>query len=491
MSDTSGTEKYAQPMSPSEKRDLLNKYLGYGAGAALLTAGIGLVMSRVKANRERVSYRPENSRNAITVNILKDNFMKDVPTPDQQAKQVAGRIGDASGMKAQQEGMSDADIAKIKKDIVRRNERKMNFFGTKYADNEVVTNQEKVAELGFIRSLKETGKGMVDSGTVKPMAMAAGAVSAIYLSSMIVDKINEMRAAASKRRVDAARKEYVRLVQGNDDNAGEKEASAQPQGSGGILNTASTIAGASFVMPAVLSAIIVNKIWENRRESDKKRKDSTNSFPEDPVILYKTSDDHEIKMHPEAALSLILLKQAMHESDDGIVKVSLDISGSIGKAKDNFLEWAKSNARYVTDPYGAAADDVISQMKDPSNEDLMKGMADAYMSHGDTNKFIDELGLKLKIPSKVIAGWNRQEVKRRVLNHPKISDTLADVVNRDSWSGWRKDQTKNYLVNTTHLFTEGSPLYKIVMWILNNVGVGKLFARNIIQNKLNSMKQIA
>lgn len=532
-------EKLAE-MTPEERAAVI-KYLKAGLGAGVLASGIGLTASRLKSLKERAKHSPENSRNAIIVDINKNNFLKDLPTPEAQAQMFAGATpkGVVGGAESKPQ-MTEEEIAAAKKEILRKG-RKMDFFGLRKAaapksevrqvlEQAVGENGEKKnggenkpeppklprdAEGRFVSPnspiaafqsekdafdlskwlnpidyAKELGGRAWESAKIHPFGLAAGGLGAIYLSALIVDKVNEMRAKASKRSANVARQEYIRMLQGGNEEGAEKTAH---DGNSGIPEYTGAVVGASVVLPYIVSAMITNRILENRKEKDRKAKMMANSYPEDPVILYKTSEAKEIKFKPDAAFAMIMLKQAMFDAAGGFEKsaAGLDklkamypgaakaIGGAVGKATDGM--------------YDSAADSIAKAMANKDNSGLVLNLAKAYQAGNMTDVNTHMMSLLGKVDPKSLpatgaaAAFNPKKLMRHVAGHQGIQDSLAGYITDDNnadWKAWREEMTAKKLGK---YFRQGSPLYNIIEWITNNMGVGKFLARKSIQDKLMAM----
>lgn len=526
-------EKLAE-MTPEERAAVI-KYLKAGLGAGVLASGIGLTASRLKSLKERAKHSPENSRNAIIVDINKNNFLKDLPTPEAQAQMFAGATpkGVVGGAESKPQ-MTEEEIAAAKKEILRKG-RKMDFFGLRKAaapksevrqileqavgeDGEKKNGGEKKPEppklprdtegrfvsptspiaafqsekdafdfsswlINPIDSAKEVGGRAWESAKTHPFGLAAGGLSAIYLSALIVDKVNEMRAKASKRSANVARQEYIRMLQDGNEEGAEKTAQ---DGNSGIPEYTGAVVGASVVLPYIVSAMITNRILENRKEKDRKAKMMANSYPEDPVILYKTSEAKEIKFKPDAAFTMIMLKQAMFDAA-GELEKSAESVGSAGKSIANALGNA-GNAMY-----DSAADSIAKAMANKDNSGLVLNLAKAYQAGNMTDVNTHMMSLLGKVDPKSLlatgaaAAFNPKKLMRRVAGHQGIQDSLAGYITDDNnadWKAWREEMTAKKL---GRYFRQGSPLYKIIEWITNNMGVGKFLARKSIQDKLMAM----
>lgn len=534
-------EKLAE-MTPEERAAVI-KYLKAGLGAGVLASGIGLTASRLKSLKERAKHSPENSRNAIIVDINKNNFLKDLPTPEAQAQMVAGAAPAAivGGQEAKQQ-MTEEEIAAAKKDILRRG-RKMDFFGLRKAaapksevrqileqavgkDGEKKDGGEKKPEppklprdaegrfvsptspiaafqsekdafdlspwfMNPIDSAKEVGGRAWESAKTHPFGLAAGGLSAIYLSALIVDKVNEMRAKASKRSANVARQEYIRMLQHGDEEGAEKTAE---DGKSKIPEYTGAIAGASVVLPYIVSAMITNRILENRKEKDKKAKTMANSYPEDPVILYKTSEAKEIKLNPDAAFVMIMLKQAMFEAVGGFEKSA----AGLDKLKAMYPGAAKAIGGVVdkaTDGmYDVATDSIIGALGNKDNSGDVLNMARAYQAYHNQKGSLEDvyesmkpIAYKTPIASS-FATLNKNEMMKRIASDKRTYDILAGYVSSDDagWKKFREQAADNWLAKQK-IFRPESPIYKAILWMVNNLGIGKHFARKTIHDKLMAM----
>lgn len=336
------TKETVKEAMPDSERNAL---IGAAVLAAASTAGIGAVIrsNRAKKMREKAK-DTERSRNAIVVPIKKTKFLEGLPTPDELAESrgetspalvtsqpvleaPAEAIADASS----ENEMTPEEIEAKKKAILAANSRKFNFFGKaaasrkddieKKADGSWETAGSMIdSALHPFESLKQVGRVAAD----KPLATTAIAVGGFYLAAMIADAINKRRREKSRNRIEDARSEYVGLLEGNEKVAGD------------VRDWTGTILGTSFFVPLALSAIITNKIIKNRKAEKAKEKEQSDTYPDEPIIMYKTSEAEEIPMSASTALAVIafnreLLKQAEVLSHvPGIEKLADDFSEPVG-----------------------------------------------------------------------------------------------------------------------------------------------------------------
>jgi len=339
-------------ISPEERSKIIKSMIIAGGGAALIGA---LARSMKKKKPEKI----EKNKNAIIVPISQSNFLSDLPTPDEFAQMKGESDGTkvasaaekperkakfdffkkASYSKKAEDSEhekkndnkddppkdpvvgSDANkpVMAEKKDDGRIILRGQDGRFVSPADPIAVEKVEKVAEgdssgldvvLHPIDSVNTVLKAAVD----KPVWYTAGALGSIIIAAKISDYINKKRVEQTKRNLGRAREKYIELLN-------EKSA--------GVLDTTGTVLGASFIIPFALAAIIKNRMIEKEKKEAKKRKEMTNSYPDDPVILYKTIDDKEVGIPPKVAMAAIMVKRAMILSSE-MEKMSQDAGSATG-----------------------------------------------------------------------------------------------------------------------------------------------------------------
>ena len=186
---------------------------------------------------------------------------------------------------------------------------------------------------------------------------------------------------------------------------------------------------------------------------------------------------------------MIMLKQAMVDAAGGFEKSA----SGLDKLKAMYPDAAKAIGGVVgasDKMYGAAADSIAKAVADKNNSGLVLDLAKAYQSGNVTDMNSHMMSLLGKVDPKMIpatgaaAAWNPKKLMRRVAGHQGIQDALAGYISDDSngaWKAWREDMIANKL---GRYFRQGSPIYNVVQWMANNLGIGKFLARNAIQNKL-------
>lgn len=333
-------------ISPEERSKIIKSMIIAGGGAALIGA---LARSMKKKNPEKI----EKNKNAIIVPISQSNFLSDLPTPEEFAQLKGESDGTKIASAAEKpeskakfdffkkaSSSKKAEDSEPEKKDEKKNESTKDPVGGSEAPKPVTAEKkdggrvilrgqdgrfvsptdpiavEKAAEgdwsgwdvvlhpvdsaKSLINSATEAAgnaaKTVLDAAVDKPVWYTAGALGSIIIAAKISDYINKNRVKQTKRSLNRAREKYIELLN-------EKSA--------GVLDTTGTVLGASFIIPFALAAIIKNRMIEKEKKEAKKRKEMTNSYPDDPVILYKTIDDKEVGIPPKVAMAAIMVKRAM------------------------------------------------------------------------------------------------------------------------------------------------------------------------------------
>lgn len=563
------TEKKA--MDP-ENKAMLGKYLKLGLGAAVLSAGIGAVIRRNRAEKERAKANDISKyKNSIVVPIKKSKFLEGVMTPEELAESrgEAQQVDDGSQPKVEVASLTPEEIAARKKSILRGS--KFNFFGSKAAESKVeedenvtvreetkvvetkspdegdqdnggkaklnprnelgqfvsptdptgVKQQEKDAEYDFTGSLKnlmfhpfKTMGGFIESASTRPVYIAAGGVGAMYLASMIVDKINDIRSKKAKSDASSARERYVKLLQGEEEKTAAETGYKDTENP---ISAAGTALGASFIVPAALSAMIAYKIMEKRKEEKAKEKMMADSFPDEPIITYKMASGEETQISPETALALIRVKRSMFKSahDNEMSRNVKSAQVTVGDLK----RWggnAVNAVGAVVNPVGTAMSygagklvenapgaikklnmynkykpimGIIDQnwedgkltdkgyklLADPENDELVYGMsrmmADSESGSGVPEQYADKVDVIRKDP------------RTADLLQNKFSNDKAIGYNQ-RWGAWQKEEIDNSL---NEYFGKDGFLRSIFGWLAHNTGLGGWFFRNGIGDRLGTV----
>lgn len=436
--------------------NLLKKYGKQGLAAGVLAAGVGAYANRSKAKKVReAANNIAEQRNAITIHVNKDNFLEGLPTPEEFANsQVAAAVNgekvasvhkfDFFNKKAScgkaEKPVEKSEIAKKERIVVRDQSGK--FAGQ---TDKVEVSKEKKAEYDVLDNLMtsvihpiETLKGMEDAATVRPTALAAGALTSILVSSYIIDMVKKVRERRAKERLNSSRSKYINLLEG-----GEKAAQAEPgfQDTDNIMSLLAGVAGGSFIIPAALSALVVNRIIQQRKAEKKKEKMESDSYPDEPYIVYKTAEGKDMPISPETALASMVVKRAMFECVEAIpVEKSAEIFPS--------QKGAVSRA--------------VELMSDPANNEHLLNMIKGYYSGGsDPAKSFKKMlgwGDKLKYGNIFDTG----KFKRSLLTDKRIHDLILSRFNDDNYKdsfGAYRDQIVSDEVGRT--FRKGSILHKL------------------------------
>lgn len=522
-------------MSDAEKM----KYVKAAIVSAVATAGIGSFVKEWRTRRSRAkAMKTEDSKNAIVIPIKKTKFMEGLPTPEELASS-RGETGNGSvktDAQADAAQMSAEDMAAKKKEILRG--RKVNFLGksaekkdesgregshsvddvadekkssgsreSKERTSPVLRDQsgrfasptdpvavEKAAAGdGFWGGLWDTlahpidSAGMVlDAAKDKPVMFTAGAIGSVYLAAKISDIINKRRRERAKERLEDARDQYVNILQGENP---EKKADAEKTATD-PRTMAGTVLGSAFFIPMAITALVTNRIIENRREEKKKQKEMSDSYPDDPIILYKTSDDHEIKMSPEAALAVISVKRGMILSSE-MGKFAKDV-GLLERLKSKAKAKAKEVGEGATqmaqvasaDPYTIqeASEWAANTLSDEKNKNWLLQMSRAYADNDDAaaEKAFSDMVLSQKTPESYrflrTMAQDMEKNKAAVRNYLSTSQKVQDATVRGYSSddpGFVKHREELVGKGLAGTFKPGSFLHNIMAWFINTFGIGK------------------
>lgn len=495
-------------MTDEDKKTLL-KYLKYAIASGVAAGGIGVAARRIKDENARAKATSlDEHKNVITIPIRKDSFMEGLPTPEELAKSRDG--GQVAQITNQ---LSPDEIAARKKDIVRSNARKLDFFRKAAQDNGVekpkdekndgdgdekkkksdapvlrdqsgrfasptdpvaVENAEKTAEgiFDMLANPKRTAKELWHSATFKPLALMGGGLASVYIASKIVDAVNKRRRESSKSRVDSERDEYVKLLQEGE----EKSAQAKGKVGDNPLYGAAAVLGGSFLVPALLSAIVVNRMMNQKRKEKDKLSQLSDSYPDEPVILYKTSEADEMEITPEAAFAVLTVKSAMFKA---LEEEDRELGGKVEKEAESMSDVD-------------AVNQTLDMFDDPANASHVLNISKAYSS-GDTesagNAFMNMFKAQknLKDPNGLGKALMRPHVRRAILAHPRLTNRLftyyTDPKWKETFGGHADEMLGNELSKS---FKKDSFLYNIVKWLYSTFGFGKDKVKERIGGMLQS-----
>ena len=399
---------------------------------------------------------------------------------DQKAKEDEdkGKDGDKSDLSDATEDRSDgSDHDDSKKEDGRILLRDQSGKFVSPTNPVGVVQVEKVADFSewlswagntIAHPIDTIGK-IVNAAKDRPVAYTAGAVGSIYLAAKISDAINKRRRAKAKERLEDAREEYVSLIDGDN----EKTA----QDPNGMIGTA---IGTAFFVPMAITALVTNRIIENRKAEKKRAKQMSDSYPDEPIILYKTSEDKEFEIMPETALALMLIKKAMIEDAE-----RLDVG--CGTEKRAIFGW---NSATEEDAVNTA----IDVFNDPKNHKLVLDLAQAYADN-DRSKIdaaYKALSQNAYVKDKFSKWWTGQskiisspEFRSRLVNSSKFQDALAYKMNNDKdFIGIRDGMIDDYLGRT---FTKGGILHTILSWIAKHTGIGSYYVNKAMRNGMSGL----
>ena len=445
-------------MDPDNKA-MLSKYLKMGIGSAVLAAGIGAVIRRNRANKDRnKAINASKNKNAIIIPVKEEDFLKDLPTPEAFAASRGGSEPVVESQAVAATELTPEEIAAKKKEILRSGS-KFNFFRNKAAEDSKpeikeeksdveksddkkpilndeepksegkeskeitlpprndlgqfvsptdptgVAKSEKDAEFDwtgsgknlFFHPIKTIG-GAWDSATSRPIYLAAGGIGSLFLASMIVDKVNEIRSKKAKGDADAARERYVKLLQGQEEKTAAESGYKDTENP---FSAAGTLLGGSFIIPAALSAIIANKIMEKRKEDKAKSKEMSDSYPEEPIILYKTYMGKKAEITPETALALISIKRSMLKSAEEYDRMEKNAAVTVGDLKNGVKVLSA-----VMNPTGAALEygaeklkqygpAIIKKVQDANKYAKYKPVLDIINNNWEEGKGLSDNGYEL------------------------------------------------------------------------------------------------
>lgn len=313
----------------------LKAYLGKGVLAGGAAAAIALAVTN---NRQKEAKKKDVGEfdNSLVIPIHKDKFLEGLPTPQQFAESRGETVTHAipveggkalpapSADQSVVPQMSEADILAKKKELLRNNSHRLNFFGKnaeegnvddeesdkKKSDegNAAVENKPEknddggdgtgvprddqgrfispTSPLAVKQVLQEEKKaGWLSEISERPLAVVGGGATAIMIADMIMRAVNKRREKDAAKSLAEEREKYVDMIQNSSDT---KQASAEKRGwSIGELG-----AGA-FIIPASVTWLITKQILDNRKADKKRDAKRTDSYPDEPVVTYRVYDNSQ------------------------------------------------------------------------------------------------------------------------------------------------------------------------------------------------------
>ena len=524
--------------------------------SAAASAAVGAWYRKRNAKKRRAKELDvERSKDSIVVPVSKNDFVKELPTPSQQAKATGqeeqegpviaavqpekpvslgseasptpdqikdikrkillGRKFDFFGRGALKAAESDADSKEDEKDPVpspepekEPKEKKEDGDGrvllrdqsgrfVSTSDPIGVEQAEKEAgTLDFItdllsaaarpfKSVKEVGRAALGS----PVAWSAGALGSLYLATKISDAINERRKERSRKRIEDAQDAYVSILNGD-----KAEKTAAENSVTGM--TGKTIGTAIFV-PMVLTALITRKIQENRRQEKKRMAEVSDSYPDDPVILYRTIDDMERKISPETALMSMSTKMAMILDAERCERAH-QVSGPSEKS---------AQAKYGPEVVDAAVKSVVNRLTDKQYSPQLLELVKKYQNGNGNIDFGGEFGNFMSSAEKgsTFLPWSgtrdtintlkdiakTPEFRVALAKNKKLNDAVVNRFEDDpEWKKYKQEQINSgisdKLTNDWKL-EKGGFLYKILNWIMQFFGAGNSQFNQTVRNRIGGL----
>ena len=536
-------------------------YVKAMVASAIAAAGVGAVAKNIKERKARAeANNVSTSKNTIVIPVLKSKFMEGLPTPEDLKKSRGEGESASSDAQTSQSAqaaqtaqpsqtMTPEEIAAKKREIVGG--RRVDFFGKRAEKTEKTDSgegekksegekgekkDEKEGRLLFrdqngkfvspsdpvaVESVEKSAEGegydwtkgifntifhpidtagvMFDAAKDKPVLMTAGAVGSIILAAKISESINKMRRERSKDRLDKARSQYVAFLEGGDS---EKVAADIPSGQDPRVPAGALIGGA-FVVPLALTALVTNRIIENRKNEKKREKEMSDSFPDEPIILYKTSEDKEIRISPETALFAIMVKSAMYESVEAEER-QMSKEAQLEGAKNWFGKMVGKGVGAIGKAFSGvaspmsvdeASNTVMKMLENPDNNNHFLSLV-KNPSAGLTQEAMLEMAGREDpiVMARLYQTLNDQKLRSQVINNVKTGKRMQDlIISRatddkyaDSWGKFKTDKINEALAG--YGFQQGGLLHKMFSWILNNTGLGNYFVKNKINDYFAQMR---
>ena len=502
------------------------KYLRSAIVTGLGAAGIGALIRSIKAKKERKKTMDfASSKDAIVIPVNKGLFLEGLPTPEEHKRM----FGDSNAKaEVNLDSMSDKDLASAKREILKG--RKFDFFGkaasdvseshdepdgssNEKKDEDVAVSEEKIdgrvvfrgqdgkfvskTDPVAVQVVEKDAKVdswlqpvlhpidfLMDAGRSsfgKPLSMTLGVVGSFLLAEKISDAINERRREQAKARLDQSREKYVKILEDGDDNT-EKQASEDGYSSGDWVGE--HLIGPAFLVPLALTALVTNKIIENRKDEKKKKKEISNSYPDEPIILYQTYDGKNMKIAADTALMAIMVKRALIEDAEryeyGFTKsaqffsiatpVNTGSSGA-GKYSDEEMKKAVDYALKVllNSRNSGKLLDVIKRTGSGGNVDFSKEFKD-MMPEEDKGIFFSNIPKNFEEIAKT------PEFRNRLAGSGGLIDSLIGRFETDpEWRKYKDETVENGITDKIDKdwgFKKGGLLNNIIAWFMKLFGLG-------------------
>lgn len=365
-------------------------------------------------------------------------------------------------------------------------------------DPTAVEYSEKQASDSILEFLKnvfihpfDTGEKIWEGMKERPIAYAAGGIGGVYLATLIRDKVNSIREKKAKRDYEKARQDYVEMLQ-NDKT--EKTANDNVE-----ANIGTAIAGA-FLFPAIITAVLANKIMDRRRAAANRGLASNEgTYPREPIILYRTSGSagpgteklasaEVIELSPEDAMSIYFIKKAMVEGMEKSAEFKWSDMGDI---------WDIENALELDDEGNITQESIDKMVNDPALNNKIYGLSRKYFDTVTKNSY-GAAGADSEVPEGGSVSSNKSKIGdllaevrnsgiefakkhskfAKLTNSPAMGDILVRSMttntgpNYKQWESLKNDGMNYGLSQTFGDSGMGGAIKKLILWIMKNTGIG-------------------
>lgn len=245
------------------------------------------------------------------------------------------------------------------------------------------------------------------------------------------------------------------------------------------------------------------RIIENRKNEKKREKEMSDSFPDEPIILYKTSEDKEIRISPETALFAIMVKSAMYESVEAEER-NFDRMGKEAQIKEWFGKQISNGIGALGKAFSGvaspmsvdeASNTVMKMLENPDNNNHFLSLVQNPKAGLSREAMLEMAGRENPLEmARLYQSLNDPKMRSQILNNVKTGKRTQDlIISRatddkyaDSWGKFKTDKINEAL--TGYGFSQGGLLHKMFSWILNNTGLGNYFVKNKINDYFAQMR---
>ena len=504
------------------------KYLKAAIMTAVSMAGVGAFIRNWKAKKERKkAIDINNGKNTIVIPIVKEDFMRGIPTPDERADEMDGKIvegatGNTKGegafgkvfnffrKKASEEEKGDNEKSKSDSIGVPANEKKVTeekidgrivLRGqdgkfVSHTDPVAVMDVEKKAQMGVVDSLLHPGdfaRNFARAFKNHPLWMAGGAVGSVILATKIVDYLAKERRLKAEKRLEDARESYGNLLENGEGS--EKKAQTD------IPGVAGTVLGTAFFLPLALTAMVANKIIENRDVERRRKKSMSNSYPQDPTFVYNVVDGEKIAMSTDRALSLMMFKTAMVASceENSMEKSSqlIDAAKDVGrKILNGGLDFARNVVPGSEIGNEEATKKILGLLGNNDNEflDIIRKKVNGNNDEADKALYNLVWSKDPKLAGRLLASKyltdpnKRNSLENSIYSSKGLTNLVANRFTDDKYS----DTFGSYadeLIGKKMGLRSGSFLHKIITWLMGVFGVKKGIIGENIERYMNDIRK--